>query len=73
MVIKNKHLVKCSITYYYNKDTFWWGEEDEDNPPSDEDVLERCREYMIEDVTDLQNPISIDAVVAEFVESLPND
>jgi hypothetical protein len=73
MVIKSKHLVKCSITLYYNKDTFWWGEEDEDNPPSDEEVFKRCREYMIEDVTDLQNPFSMDVVVAEFVESQFND
>jgi hypothetical protein len=73
MDIKNRNLVKCSITYYYNKDTFYWEEEDDENPPSDEEILERCKEYMLEDVTDLQNPVDICSIEAEFVESLPND
>jgi|WetSurSiteA1Bulk_404760.scaffolds.fasta_scaffold161707_1 hypothetical protein len=72
----DKNWVKCTITYYYNKNTYLYVGENEDDllegeevtPPSEEEILLRCKMYMIEDVTDFNNPIDTRSVRAEFVE-----
>jgi|OpeIllAssembly_1097287.scaffolds.fasta_scaffold665900_2 hypothetical protein len=63
--------VKCSITFYYDPETYLydWGDEDEHNLPSEDTIFARCKEMMLEDVTDFQNPLTIDAIDAEFVDA----
>ena len=62
-----KNWVKCSITYYYDKNTYIY-EEQLDDLPDDEEILNRCKLLMIEDVLDFHEPIDTRSVRAEFVE-----
>jgi hypothetical protein len=61
--------VRCSITFYYDPETYLhdWDDEDEFNLPSEETIFERCKKMMLEDITDYQNPITIEAIHAEFI------
>jgi len=61
--------VRCSIIFYYDPETYLhdWGDEDEYNLPREEIIFDRCKHLMLEDVTDLQNPLTIEAIHAEFV------
>jgi hypothetical protein len=63
---KPKNWVRCSITFYFSKDTYItdWDE----FTPSDDIILKRCKEYMIEDITSLDDPIQLRDIVAEFVD-----
>lgn len=65
-----RDLVKCTITFYYNRET--WDNEwmrDDEAPLPDERVLDYCKALMIEDVTNFTDPITTESVSAEFVDS----
>ena len=63
--------VKCSITFFYDSETYlheeWDGGENPEHP-TDLEIFERCRRMMLEDVADTQNPIDSIAIEAEFIE-----
>jgi hypothetical protein len=61
-----KRAVACTIVFTYDSDTYLWDDED-DNPPSQEEIFRRCREMMMEDLTNFQNPFPADAIDARFV------
>lgn len=60
----SKDWVKCTITFYYHKDTYI--QESDESIPSDKEILQRCKEYMYEDLTDGTDPYRIDAIDASF-------
>jgi hypothetical protein len=63
-----KTRVRCSIIFYYDPDTYTYDWDDEEPSPDVNTILDRCKQMMFEDVTDLQNPLDFNSITAEFVE-----
>jgi hypothetical protein len=65
--------VKCTITFFYDPESYLFHELDFDERPSDEEILRRCKEMMLIDVTDQTEPLTIEAIHAEFIEGSNQD
>lgn len=61
--------VRCSITFYYGEETYadtWY--EEMCGKRTDKDILRYCKELMMEDINDYQNPVNFAAIKAKFEE-----
>jgi hypothetical protein len=58
--------VKCKIEFFYDPVTYLY--DWENTRPSEEEIFRRCKEMMIEDLTDYSNPIDSGIIQAEFIE-----
>lgn len=66
--MKQPKRVECTIKFFYDPETYLY---DENIIPSDEEIFRRCREMMLEDITDQTNAFPIDAISTEFVDKSP--
>ena len=58
--------VVCTIKFFYDADTYIYWDEDED-APEDSVILGRCREMMLEDITNAFDPLDESFIDAQFV------
>jgi hypothetical protein len=56
--------VTCTLKIFYDPETYIY--EWEDNIPTDEEIISRCKEMMLEDIRDTSNDLSLNSIVAEF-------
>jgi len=59
--------VKCTISFNYDPATYIY--EWENIPPSEDEMLQRCREMMLEDLTSIDAPFDPAYIMAEFIEN----
>lgn len=58
--------VKCTVSFEYGPELYLY--DWDDAKPDEEEILRRCREMFVEDITDSTDPFHPSYVIAEFVE-----
>ena len=64
-------LVRTTVSFLYDADTYIY--DWDENIPSDDVILLRCKKMMLEDITDYEDPLTVEGIHAEFLPSNGHD